>query len=736
MPRPETIDRRKPTKTRRGAEMRTPRDGDGSLKTERGAWAAPLAASPVTNSRTSTVTQSVSPGAEQGQAGAVAREQAPHLTHLRALDGLRGLAVLAVVLYHFAPGVAPGGFLGVDLFFVLSGFLITSLLVNEWEATRRISLPSFWARRARRLLPALFLVLSAVGVYALVLANRVDAQHVASDGLSAFTYVANWHFIASNQPYIQMFIHQAPSPLRHMWSLAIEEQFYLVWPILVAGVGWLVAGRTHRPGRGRRQFRHVLLAVCLTLGFASFLRMITLYHQGGDVNRVYYGTDTRAFIILIGAALGALSAGAPALVSRLRRPLIALGCCATIALVAAMAWLTTSSSWLYRGGYGVIAVVMVLVLAAAAQPGLNPLARVFTIRPLVGLGLISYGVYLWHWPIGLWLTPQDTGLTGFWLFAVRSGVTLAAAVASYKLVEQPIRRGRLPRWRLSNPGVVPLTLVTAVALLLLIPALTFPSVAASPTTGASTAGAIGVTARYAQTPRCDGPPASHQLALGRHIRVELVGNSIAKEINACLASILKTDGAKPESLILDGFHPCDSIQTVQNQVRNPANRPTAVIYFALDVSGCVGRFIGVWKAAGVHIYLVAPVPPVLGSSVQRGALGPAPAGEAANYQTLASQDPAHITVLDAGTFLRDGVGRYQWRMPCLPGEAGCGSNHTVGVRWLDGFHFCTDPGFVTHHLACPSAGSRAGERRAAAAVAAGLLPSLKTNNTSAAQTTP
>jgi peptidoglycan/LPS O-acetylase OafA/YrhL len=734
MPRPETIDRRNPTRTRRGAEMRTPPGSDGSLKHEQGVWEEPLTAARVTTSHTSTVTRSVSPGANQGQVGAVARKQAPHLTHLRALDGLRGLAVLAVVLYHFAPGVAPGGFLGVDLFFVLSGFLITSLLVNEWEAIRRISLPSFWARRARRLLPALFLVLSAVGVYALLLANRVDAQHVATDGLSAFTYVANWHFIASNQGYIQQFLHQAPSPLRHMWSLAIEEQFYLVWPILVAGVGWLVAGRTHRPGRGRRQFRHVVLAICVTLGCASFLRMITLYHQGGDVNRVYYGTDTRAFIILIGAALGALSAGAPALVSKLRRPLIALGCGAAIALIAAMAWLTTSSSWLYRGGYGVIAVLMVLVLAAAAQPGLNPLARIFTIRPLVGLGLISYGVYLWHWPIGLWLTPQDTGLTGFWLFAARAGVTLAAAVASYHLVEQPIRQGRLPRWRLSNPGVVPVTLVTAVALLLVIPALAFPSVAAAPTTVASTAAAIDVTARYAQAPRCDGPPASQRLALSRHIRVELVGNSIAQEIKPCLASILKPDGATLESLII-GFKPCASVRTVQDRVRNPATRPAAVILFALDAGYCAGPYVRVWQAAGIHIYLVPVVPPVPGSSVQRGIFASAPATETAYYQTLASQDPAHITVLDAGTFLRDGAGQYLWRMPCLAGEAGCGSNHTVGVRWHDGFHFCTDPGFGKQ-LRCPNAGSRAGERRAAAAVAAGLLPSLKTDNTSAAKTTP
>ena len=170
------------------------------------------------------------------------------MAHIRSLDGLRGLAVLAVVLYHFAPGIAPGGFLGVDIFFVLSGFLITSLLVNEWEGTTHILLRGFWGRRARRLLPALLLVLAAVGAYTLFVGSRVDAEHIAQDGLSALLYVANWHFISSGQSYIQQFVQTAPSPLRHMWSLAIEEQFYLIWPLLVL-LGTTVA--TSRTSRGQ-----------------------------------------------------------------------------------------------------------------------------------------------------------------------------------------------------------------------------------------------------------------------------------------------------------------------------------------------------------------------------------------------------------------------------------------------------------------------------------------------------
>ena len=221
--------------------------------------------------------------------------------------------MLAVVLFHFSPDIAPGGFLGVDIFFVLSGFLITSLLVNERERTRRISLRQFWLRRARRLLPALFLVLAAVGLYALLVASKVAAHHMAEDGLATLGYIANWHFIASGQAYVEQFIQQAPSPLRHTWSLAIEEQFYLLWPLVVVGIGILVARtrarRSQRELRAHRRFRRTVVIVCVVLGALSLIEMIALFNVR-DPDRVYYGTDTRAFLLLIGATLGALTAGA------------------------------------------------------------------------------------------------------------------------------------------------------------------------------------------------------------------------------------------------------------------------------------------------------------------------------------------------------------------------------------------------------------------------------------------
>jgi peptidoglycan/LPS O-acetylase OafA/YrhL len=667
--------------------------------------------------------------------------RAPHLPHLRALDGLRGVAVVAVVMYHFAPGIAPGGFLGVDLFFVLSGFLITSLLVNEWEGTTRISLSAFWGRRARRLLPALFLVLAAVGAYTLLLGNRVDAEHIAQDGLSAFTYVANWHFISSGQSYIQQFVHTAPSPLRHMWSLAIEEQFYLIWPLLVLVVVKLVPKNARRPGRRRSLFRRAMVTVCVALGALSFVRMVTLYHGASDVNRVYYGTDTRAFIILIGAALGALTMGVPTLTGRARRILIVAGCVGAVALLAAFTWTTTSSSYLYEGAYGAVALVMVVVLAAAAQPGQNPLARILHSRPLVGLGLISYGVYLWHWPISIWVTSQNTGVGAVALFFIRSAITMAAALASYFLVEKPIRQGRLPGSFLKNRGVVPLGLVTLVAVVLLIPALAYPSVATVPTGGPSSASAVAVTARYAKAPRCDDHAAAPRLNPSYSPRVELFGNSISQEIRACLGKILGVRGAKLEGLSPNGFFICSTIPTVQASVRNPATRPVAAIFFALVATdpSCgqnskwytpVQKLISIWENAGVHVYLVPAVPPVTGSA-QANVLGPGPLNEASYYQMLARQDPVHITVLDAGTFLRTDVGQYPWRLPCLPNEPGCGKDHTVGVRWTDGFHYCTDPKFSAHR--CPQTVNQAGERRAASAVAAGLLPWLQVSRSAPAR---
>ncbi|MGH9206800.1 MAG: acyltransferase family protein, partial [Acidimicrobiales bacterium] len=225
--------------------------------------------------------------------GADANEQGPALRrqHLPALDGLRAIAVAAVIVYHFNFGWAAGGYLGVDLFFVLSGFLITGLLIEERMATGGISLPRFWARRARRLFPALLVVLGAIVLYAVAGGPNIDPNALRGDVLGTLFYVANWHFIAVDNPYFAPFA--TPSPLEHTWSLAIEEQFYVVWPLVVLLLAKL----------GGRDWRRFTMVSTVVLALASVVDMAMRAHGSGDVSRAYFGTDSRAFELMVGAFL-------------------------------------------------------------------------------------------------------------------------------------------------------------------------------------------------------------------------------------------------------------------------------------------------------------------------------------------------------------------------------------------------------------------------------------------------
>jgi len=354
-----------------------------------------------------------------------------------ALDGLRGLAVLAVLAFHGQLAVASGGFLGVSAFFTLSGFLITSLLVLEWERHGRINVLRFWARRARRLLPAALVALVGIAAYGAWVATGHEAQRIGGDGLSALAYVANWRFVVGDQSYAALF--SSPSPVQHFWSLAIEEQFYLLFPLLLIGAFTFV--------RTRVGVRRILIGLTLASIALGFL----LWSPGHDPARVYYGTDTRAAELLIGAVLATVLAGRRHR-SRMPSRRIAKSCAGTSALLVLVVMWTTSNqsaTWLYRGGFAVHAVLTAFVIAAALQPG--PVAWILSVRPLRALGLISYGVYLYHWPIFLWLDAARLGINGAPLFFVRSAVTLAVATASYRWIEQPIRTGHAitgprPRW--------------------------------------------------------------------------------------------------------------------------------------------------------------------------------------------------------------------------------------------------------------------------------------------------
>ena len=356
------------------------------------------------------------------------------LRHMPALDGLRGLAIVGVLLFH--ADHLTGGYLGVDLFFVLSGFLITSLLLAEWQANGRISLAGFWARRARRLLPALAGVLAGVALYAAVWAEASELGRIRSDALATLGYIANWRAIFTGNGYWDVFA--APSPLEHTWSLAIEEQFYLVWPLAVLAVLW-----------ARRGSPRAVLTVSLLLGVASTAWMMTMYTPGGDPERVYLGTDTRGAAILFGAALAAAYArwGPPS--RKLARGALEI---AGIVGGGVLAWawfgLDGRGDTLYRGGFLACAVAAAGVIAVAASPHPGPVGRVLSFAPLRGLGAISYGLYLWHWPVYVVLTPERTGIEGWTLTAVRIGVSVAIAVVSYFLLELPIRRGGLATVRL------------------------------------------------------------------------------------------------------------------------------------------------------------------------------------------------------------------------------------------------------------------------------------------------
>lgn len=360
-----------------------------------------------------------------------------------ALDGIRAIAVALVLAEHGGiPGVS-GGFLGVDVFFVLSGFLITSLLLDELAHRGRIALADFWIRRARRLLPALIvMVLAVVAVRSLFPTEAVAT--LRDDAVAAFFWAANWAFVAQQTDYFSQ--GSPPSPLQHTWSLAVEEQYYLFWPLLVIAVAAVLGARA----------RWGVFALATVGAVGSAVAAILMASDAG-VNRVYFGTDTRVQALLVGAAAAALlvrdwsvlTAGGTLIRTRWRRwaatALSVLG----LAGLAALAHFATGSAREFRIGLLiVVAIAAVLVVAPVALDATSPVARVLAWRPLVWLGAISYGVYLWHWPIFLALNGERTGWSGWPLFAVRCAATIAVATASWWLLEQPIRR-----WR---PVIVPM----------------------------------------------------------------------------------------------------------------------------------------------------------------------------------------------------------------------------------------------------------------------------------------
>ena len=367
--------------------------------------------------------------------------------HLPGLDGLRALAVIGVLAFH--DNRLSGGFLGVDLFFAVSGFLITTLLIDELQRTNTIDLIGFWGRRLRRLLPAVMVLLVVVVIFFRLFADTGQWIIARNDAPWAQFYVANWHQIYSGSGYWDAFA--APSAFEHLWSLAIEEQFYVVWPLLVI-VAWRI-GRTRALG--------TLTGIGI---IASFVAMLTIY-EGGDPTRVYMGTDTRAFSLLCGAfvALPAIRHAITQGFQKFRRAASGL----TAALIAAIGfmWFTVSgqSEWLFRGGLLAhsIASVLIAVLIASSS---SKLSAIFSWRPLAYIGRLSYALYLWHWPVFIFCTSERLDVDGLTLTAVRMAITLALSIASYYLIEQPIRHKA--KWAHGSQGRKAFVATTLVAIVI------------------------------------------------------------------------------------------------------------------------------------------------------------------------------------------------------------------------------------------------------------------------------
>ena len=510
--------------------------------------------------------------------------------HVAALDGLRGAAVAAVVLFH--AGHLVGGWLGVDLFFVLSGFLITSLLLEERAARGGVSLTNFWSRRARRLLPALLLLLLGVGVYALIFAAPSELAQIRADGLATLGYVANWHQIVHGTSYWDLF--RAPSPLEHTWSLAIEEQFYLVWPLIVVAVlAW------------RRSVRGVLV-VAVGGAAASFATMLLLYTPGADPQRVYVGTDTRASSILLGAALAALIAErgwTPHRVARLA--LEALGVVALGFLAWAWWQLSGTNRAVYQGLLLACSAAAVLVIAAAAHPTRGPVARLLSWRPLRALGLISYGVYLWHWPVDLVVTAGRVGVRGWPLTGVQVAVTLAIALLSYRLVEQPIRHGALRGWRSWTLTPVAVGITAAVVVLATVPPATphvNPAAALRHLTGQAGTTATAVSGAPTTT-TVPAPP----------FRLMVTGDSIAYRLIPAFTELQGTYGYTVTDRTTEGCGlEAGSSAHLLPDGSTPTAAPSCATHWADDIAqdhpdvvfvSLAGQVVGDWLVNGQWVHL-------------------------------------------------------------------------------------------------------------------------------------
>lgn len=346
------------------------------------------------------------------------------LPYVAGLDGVRGLALVLVVMYHLEWSIVPGGMLAVSLFFTLSGYLITQLVVREFDRDGRVDLIGFWSRRLRRLMPASLLALAVLAILGFT-TSLFDGPRLRGDLLASLGYAANWRFASTGNSYEELFTSSA-SPVQHFWSLAIEEQLYVALPLLFAA---LLALR-----------RRYLLGVALGgLALASLVVGLTTDSRLA----VYYGTHIRGFELLVGCLLALAMPIGKSISRPSARSLASFSSLALIAVLVAVATIRTSDSIVYEGGLAAFSLLSALVILGTLVPG--PVNSMMSWKPLVSIGKISYGAYVYHWPIFIAMTPERMNVDGWLLDLIRLVTAFTAAVASYRFVERPVRTRRLLR---------------------------------------------------------------------------------------------------------------------------------------------------------------------------------------------------------------------------------------------------------------------------------------------------
>lgn len=375
--------------------------------------------------------------------------------YMPGIDGLRALSVLAVIAYHLNIKWAEGGLIGVGIFFVISGYLITDQIINQWERNGRMDLADFWIRRARRLLPATIVMLSVVALWLLIV-DPTRLNSLKGGFLSSLFYVNNWWLIFHNVSYFENF--GPPSPIGHLWSLSIEEQFYILWPLL------LVAGLKFVRHRGK------LVVWILACAGVSALAMAMLYVPGTDPSRVYYGTDTRMFALLIGCALAVTWPSqklkdkviAP---SRIKMDMI--GGVGLLMLIALIYRMNEFDALLYNGGFLFISILTAIVIAVLAHPA-SRLGRIMGCKPLRWIGVRSYSLYIWHYPVIILTSPEGNPDNSSVIYIIfQLAVSFLLAALSYKMVEEPLRRGSLREFWNNKRTHRPIFLMMMVSLFLI-----------------------------------------------------------------------------------------------------------------------------------------------------------------------------------------------------------------------------------------------------------------------------